>query len=284
LSVSATAGEPELNVQTHASKHVWPRSMLLAAPEVVNLTVDKDPTYPNRVMHYKAVPLVALFKPLLTDEERAKLIEEGATVEFTCLDGFSAQLDAKLVFNTDPAKAQAYVAIELPTEPWPTLKKTGGEVKVGADAKPPTAGPFYLVWRDPQKSQVTQEQWPYQVVAFTVRPGVEQQFPALIPLSKNAQVIAGYSLFVKNCFACHQLNGEGHSHLGPDLNIPLSPTEYLRPGMLRKLIRNPQNLRRWPESKMSAFSAEMLSDRDIDAITEYLKYMASHRPPKEATF
>jgi mono/diheme cytochrome c family protein len=76
---------------------------------------------------------------------------------------------------------------------------------------------------------------------------------------------------------CHTLNGQGDAKLGPDLNIPHSPTEYLRADMFRTLVRNPQNLRRWPQSKMPGFDTHVLSDRDLDDLEAYLKHMAGRK-------
>ena len=34
---------------------------------------------------------------------------------------------------------------------------------------------------------------------------------------------------------CYTLNGAGNAHVGPDLNLPQNPTEYLVPTALRQL-------------------------------------------------
>jgi len=44
---------------------------------------------------------------------------------------------------------------------------------------------------------------------------------------------------------CYTLNGAGNAHVGPDLNLPQNPTEYLVPAALRQLIRNPASVRSW---------------------------------------
>jgi cytochrome c1 len=73
------------------------------------------------------------------------------------------------------------------------------------------------------------------------------------------------------------LNGEGDARVGPDLNIPHNPTEYLRTDLLRAYIRNPQSLRRWPQAKMSGFDRATLSDADLDNLLAYLRHMAAHK-------
>jgi mono/diheme cytochrome c family protein len=84
-------------------------------------------------------------------------------------------------------------------------------------------------------------------------------------------------VFKRTCFACHTLNGEGDSKLGPDLNIPHNPTEYLRADLLRAFVRDPQSLRHWPQAQMPPFPASTLSDADLDAVLDYLRYMARHK-------
>ncbi|VXC66123.1 Cytochrome c, mono-and diheme variants (fragment) [Pseudomonas sp. 8Z] len=56
---------------------------------------------------------------------------------------------------------------------------------------------------------------------------------------------------------CHRLNGAGDAELGPDLNIPHSPTEYFGGDFLRQYIRAPQSLRRWPQARMPGFSEKV---------------------------
>ncbi|MBU6417368.1 MAG: c-type cytochrome, partial [Xanthomonadaceae bacterium] len=94
----------------------------------------------------------------------------------------------------------------------------------------------------------------------------------------GSEVRHGFDVFKRTCFACHTLNGEGDSKLGPDLNVPHNPTEYIRADLLRAYIRNPQSLRRWPEARMTGYpTTDMLSDADLDAVLAYLRYMAKHK-------
>jgi cytochrome c1 len=76
---------------------------------------------------------------------------------------------------------------------------------------------------------------------------------------------------------CHTLNGQGTSQLGPDLNIPFNPTEYMAEKYLRQLIRDPQSLRRWPQSKMAGFSPKDLPDGELDQIVAYLRSMIGQK-------
>ena len=86
-------------------------------------------------------------------------------------------------------------------------------------------------------------------------------------------------MFQRTCLACHTLNGAGASQLGPDLNIPYGPTEYLRADLLRAYLRDPQSLRRWPQAKMPGFTRQALPDADLDAVLAYLRHMAGRKAP-----
>lgn len=76
---------------------------------------------------------------------------------------------------------------------------------------------------------------------------------------------------------CYTLNGAGKAHVGPDLNLPQNPTEYLVPTALRQLIRNPGSVRSWPAMQMPGFDQEALSDHEIEMIIEYLAHVAGRK-------
>ena len=66
--------------------------------------------------------------------------------------------------------------------------------------------------------------------------------------------------------------GEGGQ--GPDLGQPMNPVDYFRPDALRRLLRDPESVRSWPDRKMPAFTPDMLPDTDLDAILAWLAYKA----------
>jgi mono/diheme cytochrome c family protein len=247
----------ELNVDTGHGTHVLTASQLLARPDAQDITIPADVAF-RHTMHYRAVPLAALLPGL----------ERQDHLQFVAGDGFSVDLPAELILNH--AGAEAWLAIEDPKQPWPTLPGNKGD-----------AGPFYVVWTHPANAGVSTEQWPYQLMRIQRTQSIAARFPATAPdasLAADSPVRKGYWVFQRTCFACHTLNGQGDSHLGPDLNIPHSPTEYLKDDTLRAFIRNPQSLRRWPEAKMFGFpTQESLSDADLSALLAYLHYMAQHK-------
>ena len=65
-------------------------------------------------------------------------------------------------------------------------------------------------------------------------------------------------------------------------SVPTSTFRSIRPNTcaldaLRRLIRDPQSLRRWPAAKMPAFDVAMLSDRELNDVLAYLRYMANRK-------
>jgi mono/diheme cytochrome c family protein len=246
-----------LSIDTGQGAHVWTTDQLLARPDAQNITIPIDVAF-QRTMQYRAIPLRNLLPGL----------KGGDRLQFVANDGFSVDIAAELILNQ--AGARAWLAIENPKQPWPELPNNKGD-----------AGPFYVVWTHPAAADVSTEQWPYQLARIQRTQDVAFRFPATAPNASemaNSPIRHGYAVFQRTCFACHTLNGEGDARMGPDLNIPHSPTEYLSDDMLRAFIRNPQSLRRWPQGKMSGFpTQESLSDADLDALLAYLRYMAQHK-------
>ncbi|MEN0107018.1 MAG: c-type cytochrome [Pseudomonas sp.] len=227
---------------------------LLKHPQTQALTIANDVAY-QRPMHYRALPVAALLAG----------VKPGDHLQVVALDGFAAELPAAPLLQKTGSRA--WLAIEDPAAPWPALGKGKS-----------SAGPFYLVWSDPQTDHIGPEQWPFQVATIRRLAPVAERFPALAPASDApADVQAGFAQFQKNCLACHRLNGGGDAQFGPDLNVPHSPTEYFADGYLASYIRDPQSLRRWPQAKMPGFSAQVLSDQELQQVIAYLRHMAGRK-------
>lgn len=257
LCLALPAHAAELRIDLGHGVTVYRTETLLQRADVRSIDVPDDVAY-QRTMHYRAIPVTALL-PGITPADH---------LQFVARDGFAAEIPAALLLNDHGSTA--WLAIDDPAQPWPML----------AEHKD-SAGPFYLVWTRPQAAGVTTEQWPYELATIRKLDSVAKRFPAIRPdpaLPANSEVQRGFLVFQRTCFACHTLNGEGDAHLGPDLNIPHNPTEYLRADLLRAFIRNPQSLRRWPEAKMQGFPTQQsLSDADLDALLAYLRHMAGRK-------
>jgi mono/diheme cytochrome c family protein len=76
---------------------------------------------------------------------------------------------------------------------------------------------------------------------------------------------------------CHKLSGAGATTVGPDLNRPMNPTEYMTPTGLHALIRDPKSVRIWPEQRMPGFRPSSMSDAEIEGVIAYLKHMAGRK-------
>src|SRR5690606_22196061 len=94
----------------------------------------------GRDMRFKAVPVATLLAG----------IPDNTHLQIIALDGFAAEAAIAPLLRTDAASARAWLAIEDPDHPWPGLPRNR-----------PSAGPFYLVWTDPEASDIKPEQWPY---------------------------------------------------------------------------------------------------------------------------
>lgn len=247
----------QLHLELGNTARQWQSEALLAHPQAQNINIEQDVSY-KRPMHYRAVPLSALLEGVGPNDH----------LQAVALDGFAAEMPAAPLLQAGPARA--WLAVEDPAKPWPAL----GNGK-------PSAGPFYLVWTDPQAGSIRPEQWPFQITTIRRLAPVQERFPALLPapsLAANDPVRQGFALFQQNCLACHRLNGAGDAQFGPDLNVPHNPTEYFQPGFLRRYIRDPQSLRQWPQAKMPGFAENVLSEQELDELIAYLAHMAKRKP------
>jgi mono/diheme cytochrome c family protein len=254
------SADPVLDVVIGGDTRHFARDELLVRPDVISVEVANDVAY-HKLMSYRAVPLAALLAGLNPPPD--------SVIEAVALDGFAAQLPLDLITNTDPTKPVALLAIEPGDFPWPPLP-----------GKTASAGPFYIVWTGASASTIRSEQWPYQVARLATQPSPAARWPALgvdpaLPATHPVRV--GQALFVTQCLPCHTLNGAGASTVGPDLNQPMNPTEYLTPAGLHALIRDPKSVRHWPEQRMPGFRADQMSDREIDLVIGYLAHMTTRR-------
>lgn len=258
------AADTGLRVAFGDKVHNFDAATLLARPDARDITVPNDVAY-RREMKFRAVPLLALLEgfPL-----------EGAdTLETRATDGFVSQLPVSLVLKAKSGGSVPWVAIEDPAAPWPQLP-----------GKSETAGPFYIVWLDPERSHVRQEQWPYALAAVTEVEAPARRWPqiAVDPgLGPNAAARHGQEVYIVQCLPCHRMRGGGEGDMGPDLALKRSPTEYMTRAGLVAQIRDPKSLRSWPDQKMPGFSEAALPAVEVDAIIAYLRHM-SHRRDAEA--
>ena len=259
---TATKAQPTLTIIDIAGdKTQLTSEQLLQHPALVQLTLDDNPVYPNCSITYSAVPARLLFDK--------STIKDDSVIQFRATDGFSAPLPQQILLNSNAKRPIAFIAVEDQNQKWPII-----------DGKNKSAGPFLLIWKNVHLSLSGAENWPYQLVEFEVKDSFVTSYPNVIPGSEiqtTSDVYLGFQSFVNNCFACHKMNKEGKSDIGPDLNVPMNPTEYFKEEALKKLIRNPASVRFWSNQLMSAFDESMISDDELEKLIRYLAYMRERK-------
>ncbi len=187
-------------------------------------------------------------------------------VDVACADGFVAVLPRADIENGDPGRPIAYLAVEREKDPFPPIR---GQAP----------GPYMVVWAASGGQSVPRELWPYQVTRISASVPLGKRYPRLVPAAPKAAsgAAAGFKVFVQNCLPCHSLNGEGPARVGPDLNLPQSPVEYLGPARLMAYVRDPQSLHAWPGARMPPFPPSVLSDSQLADLVAYLAERAAAR-------
>jgi len=253
---AARAAEPSLVITSGAKSQRYSITTLLARKDLASISVPYDVSY-RRAATYRAVPLLALLDG--SADSRFDTLEARAT------DGFIAQIPLTLVTQGARGGAVAWLAIEDPARAWGLLPHHGK-----------SAGPFYLVWENPERSNIRTEQWPHWLASLTLVESPLHRWPQLqLPPGPTGDTArAGQKVFLSFCLPCHRLNGGGASDAGPDLGQPMSATEYLTEDGLRAIIRNPRAVRTWPNQTMGGFGSKSLPDSEIDDLLVYLRVMA----------
>ncbi len=249
----ALAATPVLVVTAGGVARQFTSDQLLARRDAATIPIPRDPAY-GRAMSYRAVPLRALLSALPPDA--------ADTIQARATDGFVAEIPRALIGGA----ALPWVAVDDPAHPWPPLP-----------GKTVSAGPFYLVWQDPERDRISTEKWVYALAALTLVPSPVQRWPAIavdVSAPEDAPARRGQAVFMANCLPCHRLGGAGEGTVGPDLLRPMPATAYFTEAGLRALIRNPTAVRSWPAQQMPAFDAATLGDSDIEAVIAYLRYLA----------
>jgi mono/diheme cytochrome c family protein len=248
-AVPSPAADRSLSLTGNGVTKQFRPADLLARSDTATITVPHDAAY-GRAMTYRAVPLRDLLAELPPDATD--------TIEARATDGFVSHLPRAVIAGP----AVPWVAVEDPAHSWPLLP-----------GKAHSAGPFYLVWENPEAAGVSSEQWPYALAALTEVASPVQRWPAIavsVSLPADAPARHGQAVFIINCLPCHQLAGNGEGRVGPDLLKPMPVTTYLTDAGLRALIRNPASVRRWPAQQMPGFSPATIPDSGVDAVIAYL--------------
>jgi mono/diheme cytochrome c family protein len=259
-SVGAEPIQPVLTITAGAVTNHFTAAELLSRADLATLQIPPNVDY-KVSLTVQAVPLLDLLVGLP--------LEGFDRLEASATDGFVAQISPALIKAGNSGGSVAWIAVENPNHPWPKLP--------GKDA---SAGPFYLIWQYPERSRVSNEQWPYMLEKLTAVQSPELRWPQLkvdAALPADAPARHGEEVFVTQCLPCHRLNGGGRSEIGPDLGQPMAATNYLTEEGIRALVRDPKSVRTWPQQQMPAFPPTVLPDTDLNALIAYLKQIANQR-------
>lgn len=249
----------QLTIKGKGKEITFSSQELLSRKDIEELTFKDVAAYPKKEMSYKAIKFANLLEELQLGRD--------STLVFIAEDDFAAPIRSEVLSNTSPDNSIAYLAIEEANNKWPPFRSGYG-----------TAGPFYVFWLNPELSNIGREEWPYKFNLIKIQDSFDSLYPNIKPdhsIPDDSDIMLGYKSFVKNCFACHKLDQTGPGIMGPDLNYPMSPTEYYREGILEKLVRNPENIRHNPQGVMAGFNEEEISDLELGQLLKYLAHMAS---------
>ncbi|MGO4304461.1 c-type cytochrome [Cupriavidus sp. RAF12] len=260
LASSASAEPVTLVISADTQQRSWTVDVLLKDRRLTNVTVEDENL--KRRLTFRAIPVAALL--------RGMPVAADATATTAASDGYVSHLPMRLLLADSADAPRAWLAVENPARPWPRLK---GQ----------SIGPFRLIWTLPSghaASVVNESLWTYNIVRINITASPAERFAAIRPAADqpaDGPVMRGFATFQRVCFSCHSMNKVGDAHLGPDLNVPYSPVEYLGDDKLVKLIRDPQSLRWWPDARMSAIDEKTLSEADLKDLLLYLHHMAGRK-------
>jgi mono/diheme cytochrome c family protein len=212
---------------------------------------------------FRALPLTAVL-----DDAYGPIWREREAIVFSCRDGYEPTLSVRRLL-----RHAAFLAVGRPGTAEFSLREDRNGVTRQVEL-----GPFYVIWENLGDARVRAEDdygWPYQVVRIDLV-SFRSRFGAMAPdRASSEEIRAGFEAFVIHCSRCHSVNGRG-GKVGPELNYPANPTEYMKAEWLRKWIDDPTSMRNAPT--MPPLNPK-LPDRArvIDDIVAYLEAIASHK-------
>jgi cytochrome c2 len=188
-------------------------------------------------------------------------------IKFTASDGYQSIIPVNVII-----KYHGIIAIgENGQRGFSGLVRNNGETV--------DPGPFFLVWENIQDTAAQKESWlswPWQLTAIELTSFGREYPHSTPPTASRESVKKGFLAFRQHCMKCHAINGDG-GDIGPELNYPVSVTEYWQPKWLSRFIADPQSVR--ANSKMIPFYRDVDNRGELIAdIIEYLKVMARRKP------
>lgn len=212
-------------------------------------------SHEKRTRTYQVYSARALF-----DQTFGKTWRLADELIFFCADGYQPSIPVAKFLAYD-----AYFAFASADDiPFTLVNKLQNNEVV-------TLGPLYLVWDNLAARTLLDDgaaDMPYQVTGVELT-SFAARFPHLYPpadASLSAQ--RGFQHFRKYCLACHTINGQGGGK-APELNYPVSVTEYIEPQYLKRWIDRPESIRY--NTTMPALGIE--TPRRTEVIEEIIAYL-----------
>ena len=208
---------------------------------------------------YRALPA----RPVL-DKVFGRDWEKAQEIVFTSIDGYQPSIPVVKLLAHDAYFAFAH---EDGTPFTLTNRLQNNEIV--------QLGPLYLVWDNIESKELLDagaSDMPYQIKRIELK--LVPPFPDMIPPTRSsAEAQRGFMQFRQYCMACHTINGEGGGK-APELNYPVSVTEYIKPEYLKRWIVSPQSIRY--NTTMSGLTGAIL-DRETatEELIAYLKAMSN---------
>ncbi|SCX40163.1 Cytochrome c [Nitrosospira sp. Nsp1] len=209
---------------------------------------------------YRALPVRPVF-----DKVFGKGWENAQEIIFTSIDGYQPSIPVKKLLAHDAYFAFAH---EDGTPFTLTNRLQNNEIV--------QLGPLYLVWDNIKSKELLDagaSDMPYQIKRIELK--FVSPFPNMtLPAGSSAAAQRGFMHFRQHCMACHTINGEGGGK-APELNYPVSVTEYIKPEYLKRWIMSPQSIRY--NTTMPGLTGAILLDRETatEELIAYLKAMSN---------
>lgn len=138
-------------------------------------------------------------------------------------------------------------------------------------------GPFYLVWEEDYKKDAAKrrDHWPFKITGFRLVDKVPQR---LVPNKKTLEnEYWGYQNFVKQCIACHSIDGFGSSKNGELISSGV--VDKLSDKFFKAFISDPKSVR--PKSRMDPFPLKIdIREQRISNIVSYLRFLSKQKKKK----
>lgn len=144
-----------------------------------------------------------------------------------------------------------------------------------------TAGPYAILWTNPERSYISDEYWAWSVVKIIEHQHIDDSIvisePTHIPPKTRKRVSNGYHIYVSHCSSCHTIKDIGKATIGPDLVHPKTVFDYYpEKKQLKQFIRNPQSVRKIQNARMSGSSNIGLSDADLEDLILYFEFIVKN--------